>query len=501
MTDFELPDQFLYSRKGPWPQPSPSHPMQCADEVLNIPPMEALFFNEAIGARYLRDRVGYPPQAGAYAAAQRDWTGPTRERFDEILFSTLYTRFLKPLSKADVAACAGELELEGQDKWWKYDFGAMDLVEPIAGTFCAPTRLFIRERPDGRRSCVCIQVHRDRPLYVRPEDDAWGLAMLYALQGAAYHVLFVVHPALHFPMDSVNAITKTSVPMAHPLFQLLEPHSRYALPLDNAVLESAETVVNNNAQGTRFDPLTANAYNLKLLFGAGYRGLPQSEYGDAYPPYRYDRPAMGFDSDYGRWLGAYYEQAFLPFCRRVAKHILDPHANGRSNLREYVGRWARYNHTHVLGFPDEAGILTLEGLSEAMAIYIWNASVAHGGDHASFANQIEPVEKCLRIRRPPPRDRNDPPVQSGQIFNGDDMARAALCQELFFQTWAIPPNLDETYYAFTEPELQAAVQQFHQDLLAVSRDQTLHHFMPLRADPHAEPPVPYVRTIPQSIQY
>ncbi|MEX0760734.1 MAG: hypothetical protein WD100_14220, partial [Tistlia sp.] len=368
-------------------------------------------------------------------------------------------------------------------------------VKPIPGTYCAPTKLFIRERPDGQRNCLCIQIHRDEPLYVEPGDASWGLAMLYALQGAAYHVLFVVHPALHFPMDSVNAITKTSVPMAHPLFQLLTPHASYSLSLDNAVLESAESVVNNNAQGTRFDPLTANAYNLKLLFGAGYRGLPEADYGNAYPPFSYRRPAMGFESDYGRWLAAYYERAFLPFCRTVASHIL------QAGLTEYVRRWARYNHTHVLGFPEEREILDADVLAETMAIYIWNASVAHGGDHASFSNQIEPIEKCLRIRRPPPRSKDEAPVRSGEIFNGDDVARAALCQHLFFQTWAIPPNLDETYYAFTEPDLQAAVTDFHARLLEVSRDPALRHFMPLRADPAADPPVPYDRTIPQSIQY
>src|SRR5262249_36767027 len=66
---------------------------------------------------------------------------------------------------------------------------------------------------------------------------AWNLAKIYALQGAAYHMLFVVHPALHFPMDSVNAITKTAVPHIHLLFQLLYPHTAYQLTLDNAVLE------------------------------------------------------------------------------------------------------------------------------------------------------------------------------------------------------------------------------------------------------------------------
>ena len=47
------PDQFLYGRKGPWPQPSPSHPLQEAAEVLNIPPIESLVWNGTVGKRLL----------------------------------------------------------------------------------------------------------------------------------------------------------------------------------------------------------------------------------------------------------------------------------------------------------------------------------------------------------------------------------------------------------------------------------------------------------------
>lgn len=100
--------------------------------------------------------------------------------------------------------------------------------------------------------------------------------------------------------------------MGHPLFQLFLPHSAYALPLNNAVLESSQSVVHNNAQGTRFDPLTADGFNLKLLFGAGYNGVSAADNGKqympgAYPRYDYMTPVFYregdvFDSFYARWL-------------------------------------------------------------------------------------------------------------------------------------------------------------------------------------------------------
>lgn len=521
----DLPEQFLYARKGPWPQPSPSHPLICADEVLNLPPMEELMFNETIGARYLKARVGYPAYAAQYAAAVSGWTGVTPGRFNEIMTETLFTRFRVDMQKDELAAChaAFEGEKDIQDElenglWTKYDFSAMDKVDPLPGTHVAGTKVYFRESENGRNLCRIIEV--DGQL-VRDTDSSFGIAMVYALQGASYHVLFVVHPALHFPMNSVNAITKTALPMNHPVFQMLLPHSTYSLALDNAVLESADSVVNNNAQGTRFDPLTGNAYNLKLLFGAGYTGLTEAEGYDpvAYPRYDYMNPQMAndrhplFDSFYGKWLRRYYEDAFLPFCTTVAEHV-----KSNADMKAYTRLWARYLHTHVHGFPAEDEILEGDTLARVMAIYMWNGSVSHGGDHWSFSNQITAVEKCLRIRRQPPKSRHEPEVDNAkdQIFTPNDMQRAALCQYMFFQAWAIEPNLHDTRYALPHPALISAAGDFTRALKAVNDDLLKH--VPKSENPigptaitNCQPlepieggddtAVPYARTIPQSIQY
>lgn len=543
MAETELPDQFLYSRKGPWPQPSPSHPLICADEVLNIPPIENLLFSNTIGKRYLESQIGYAPLAAKYAADLADWQGVDVQRLDTIMTQTLYTRFRVPMTGPETRDCLAAFSADPQivqelktGTWYKYDFTAMKMIVPLKGMYTAATKLFIRIGADGAE-CKIIEVNG---VYVYRTDRSFGIASLYTLQGAAYHVLFVVHPALHFPMDSVNAITKTSVPMGHPLFQLFLPHSAYSLPLDNGVLESSISVVNNNAQGTRFDPLTADAYNLKLLFGAGYSGLGpayrtgQDEYDSvAYPAFDYMYPRMydpidkgvngTFDSEYGKWLAAYFNTAFLPFGKAVANYIK---ASPDSALREYVRTWAKYLSTHVNGFPRPDEIIPKPGqpdndmLERALAIYIWNNSVSHGGDHWSFANEITAVEKCLRLRRPPPKNRTEDPVNNSteQIFSPNDMQRAALGQFMFFQAWAIEPNLYDTAYAFTDKTLQDAADQFHLNLKKVNDDKckriipskdpagptavtTCQPLLPMPAAGQDGPEVPYERTIPQSIQY
>jgi hypothetical protein len=378
-------------------------------------------------------------------------------------------------------------------KLWKYDFSAMKLVKPLEGMYCAPVICVFVQDAAGNRSCAYIVFRGesgDVPVF--PSGGySWNVAKISALQGAAYHMLFVVHPALHFPMDSINAITKTAVPQTHPLFQFLYPHTSYTLALDNAVLESPDSVVNNNAQGTWFDPLMGDAYNLKLLFAAGYTGLQDPYYGDAYPAYDYMKPQMGFDAEYGRWLAGYFEP-FLDFCKVVATEILT--ADKRDT---YVTRWARYSSSYVQGFPDEKSILDKDCLAQAMAIFSWDVTVSHGGDHYSFGENVPAPYKFLRLRKPP----SDAITKVGDVANGDDLFRSEMAQQLFFGPHAMEPNLNDTFYPFTNPKLSAAQGVFHQRLLEVSKkfkysDDT--PFMPLvpKADKSD-----YYKTIPASIQY
>ena len=163
---------------------------------------------------------------------------------------------------------------------WVSSFHPMQLIanDTLPGTFAWPVSC-VFTRSNEAFSVVRIDVHitGGTPLPVTPSDPAWNLAKAYALQGASYIGLFVVHPALHFPMDTINAITKSAVPRDHPLFQLLYPHCSYALAVDNAVLETEDGVLSNNAQGTWYDPLTANGRVIKRLLVRGMRGLRISQ--------------------------------------------------------------------------------------------------------------------------------------------------------------------------------------------------------------------------------
>ena len=474
------PDQFLYQRLGPWPQPAPAYPMARPPEVLNIPTEERLMWWAFIG-----DRIGlaYAAEKARLYAFEQDKIDltlplPTDAEFVQIMTQTVYARYLRNET--------------GTANWYN-DFSAMELIEPLPGTYCAPVACrFLLQGADY--SCVSITFlktsTRNEALVVRPSDKAWNIAKVFACQGAAYHALFVVHPALHFPMDSVNAITKTSVPQIHPLFQALFPHTTYTLTLDNEVLEGKDSIVNNNPPESDFDPLTAKAYNLKQLFGVGftgYRGLA------AYPPYDYMKPWMDSNTLYGTCLRAYFKP-FLAFAQKIASVIppTDP----------YVLRWADYCSAHVQGFPNASAIFTNDNLAKVIAIYLWDVTVAHGADHYSFAYDIQLKDKFLRIRRPPPATCNDEgDIQKvGDVADLDDMTRAELANAMFFKVFTVPPNLIDTTYAFKEPALQEAVTAFHANLTAV--DLNVRNMMPtfMRLEPDAAP-LSFAWTIPASIQF
>lgn len=489
-------DHFLYHRKGPWPQPSPTYPMEQAPEILNVPPEESLLWNQAIGSRYFKTLTFYPGGAAANAVAGGQTAIPTDAEFVRMMTNSVFVRSLR--------------NTEGNT--WVASFSPMRLIEndTLPGTYVRHLNAVFK-RNGNQFSCAFIELPMSNPpaLIVTPADPAWNLAKAYALQAAAYIGLFVGHPALHFPMDSVNAVTKTSVPRNHPLFQLLFPHSTYALAVNNAVLETEDGILSSDPPGTWFDPLTATGLVIKRLFGAGYSGYEGHE--TWYPKYNYMKPWMDDSVDYGRCLSLYF-QPFLELCTTVASEIFKA-----SPKDPYVERWANYLSAQLHGFPDGKAIFEGDTLARAMAIYLWDVTVAHAADHFSFYNDITSAQpgpagtrlaawKFLRIRVPPPLQKTDGAEVKlvGDVCHPDDLYRAEMAQEMFFKSVTLWPNLVDTTYAFTSPVLLNAQRDFQAELRRVSHTvaSVMPNFMPLEtADPKKSTPEEYASTISASIQY
>jgi hypothetical protein len=467
------PDEFLYRRKGPWPQPATAYPLGEAPQVLHIPSEEEADWQRHIGRRYARDLVLQWPAAMEAALRERSRPIPDDRTFREYLLDTVYSRYLFALDESDRTIFAEDLTDAGPNvMFWKLDFSAMEVVLPMPGTWVAPTITLVRQDGDeASRRVVAIWC---RGHVFRPVDlHAWSLAKVFVLQGAAYHILFVVHPALHFPMDSVNAITKTAVPMRHLLFRTLFPHTRFSLVLNRSVLEGPASVVSNVAQSTLYDPLTGDAdKGLRFLFATGYTGYRNK---DSYPAFSYRACPRVVPSRYGRFLEA-YRGTIVDFTTEVAREMLR-----RSPRDPVVLQWGHYLRSWLRDFPEPDGLHCPGELGRVMGRYVWDVSVGHGADHASFSEQIPTVHKYLRIRVPPPIRRDQSAVAPERIMTCNDLFRASMSERMFFRPTTVT-HLQHTQYDFDGPALFSAVSRFRNGL-AETAETVEYGYMPLHELP------------------
>lgn len=489
---FPLPrSAFLHDRRGPWPQPAPDHPMGMAAEVLHPAKSDDQDWNRTAGMNYLKALVTKLPLAlyNWFIHYRIDHIGD--REFASLLESTNYSKYLKlktveQLADSDFAARLGPLAADRQ--YLVATFTPIQDVVPYPGIHVAPT-LVLLSRPmpqpaSGPRKfppCEVLAIsighleqQRWKQVVVTPVDShAWVLAKYFALQGGAHIVALTGHPATHFPYDTVNAVTQSSVPMHHTLFQLLQPHLRLHLSVDHAVLEGGNSVV-SESRGTFYAPFAGPSDSVRNLVAAGYLGYPNrlSTYTRNEPPatgipaWSYANAVHDVPSDYGSFLKAYH-QSIRRFVRTVVATIHSEEEH------YYIRRWAQYIADWLPGFPNGEQIMERDAhgdpkLVDAVTTYIWDVAIAHSLEHRSFG-AIGPHRTSFRVRVPPPDSTGAPAYRRSQILSGWDMFKSTLAFEMFFK----PHNVEllkDVRYAFTDPLLIAAASQFKTDLAATERE-------------------------------
>ncbi|WP_236518214.1 hypothetical protein [Sandaracinus amylolyticus] len=473
--------KFLYSRKGPWPQPSPTEPLGTAPEVLHLPWQEVLDFQVHIGLRYMRDLFVCGPAALVKALGFRELPEIPDDALASALTRGLYSRFLSPLDPADLTTF-GVDPSDGVLRY-KIDFSPIASVDPYEGMYVAPTiTLLRREGPTSPTFAVEAVAIGETELVLRPGDGpSWELAKYFVLQGCSYGTLFTEHPNVHFPYDTINAITKGSIPTDHLLFQLLHPHLRFSLVLDNSVLQSPASVI-SEFRHTIYDPFTARASDgLMSFFIAGYKGIRDNA---AYPGYRYaeSTATLGLPpTDYGRFLESYFGP-FHWLTQQVVAAMDDDEMS-------YCEEWARWIRVWIESFPElhhrhvdaAERQRTREKLAFALAVMLWDVTVVHSTDHHDFATDI-PVEwKCFRLRVPPPVARDGGTVDRGKLSRRIDLFKSHLAHRMFFAPTTVTKLID-TEYDFGTDALRAVHNEFIERLRRVDADlpsRGIKRFIPL----------------------
>ena len=204
-----------------------------------------------------------------------------------------------------------------------------------------------------------------------------------------------MHPLVHFPMDSINAITKSALPKNHLIFQLIYPHLRFTLYLEKAVLTFKSSILQSK-WWIPYAPYPGPYESVRKLLAQGYRGIEDNK---NYQPFKYSFTPTIVVGQYGE-----FQQAYYTIIKNFVEKIL-------TELDEseifYLAKWGDYIHPWVPGFPTGRELVRdQELLSKTVAFFIYDVSVAHTVDHYNFG-RMNFRKIPLRLRVPPPDHKKD----------------------------------------------------------------------------------------------
>jgi len=460
--------KYLYDRKGPWPQPSPAHPFGEAPAVVHIPKDEQRTWFWNIGFRYIRNVLFYWPKAVLKAWQNPTWEILDDEVFCDQIYTTPLAKFLNPIIDEPLQKIFAEQlkEKKEGDEYYVADFSCMKNVIPFKGLYVASTvALMSKPKDENRLSLHGIYIFETQLLVLPGDGEAWSLAKNFAMMGATYRILLSTHPILHFPFDTINAITKTALPVDNTVFKILYPHFEFTLTLNDSVLESSSSPVYND-QKYPFTGFCGPQDGLLTLLESGYAGI---EGNSSYPKFVWDIEPTPVNSDYNIFLKQYYD-AFLRFTKEVVKHIPEYEKPEIKVWADYISQW-------LPGFPSGEKIMEGDMLAGSLAKVMWDLSVAHATDHHSYGTI--PINRLpLRMRVPPPatrKDSFDPKDQAKFI----DIFKYALEWKLFFNDHTVTRLIDVDY-KFATTELQKLQANFLQDLELVDLHMPVKKYMELK---------------------
>lgn len=444
-----VPDAF------PWPQPSPRFPGRDADTVLNFSEDERREFAVHVLSRYARQICTGWMDSARETNEREGLDEVTDAEFARLFDDSIFSRYLDPEFPPEISKdgrFTSMIKRRGR-AFFTVDFSPIQGLKPLDGVFTAPT-LTLFSRPKGGRGLRAEAIRINDLLLTPAHGGAWELAKYFVLQGAATTLVLLSHPRVHFPMDSINAITKSLLPAGHPIREFLLPHTWLTLPLNRRVQWSPHTIVAND-QRLSYTPFASTGesnFAFKMVSVAGIDGSR------AYPRYRFPMKPPTVHSALGPFWRSYYEP-ILAFATQVSRHV--PKQDKKSRA------WADAIAKHVAGFPNGSALFDGDTLARAMAYYVFDVSVMHATEHYDYSRM--PIRQVpLRLRVPAPTKPDRTPIDRKKLVEPMDVFRHSMARKMFFS----PSNLSllkDVTYSFQEEELGKDADGFREALREVDR--------------------------------
>ena len=448
------PKDFLYNRKGPWPQPCPEHPFGEAAAVIHLPLKETIDWWWNIGSRYMFSLL-YTPIAYMRGIINPGVEEVSDAEFTQIITNSMLSKFVKNVFDQKDREIFGDRL--NSDHIWICDFEPVRVVKPFDGIYVSATKTLLR-KTNQDFSVIEIYVDETKSFWKPGDGDGWELAKYFVLQGGALCSTLVVHPLLHFPMDAVNAITKTALPKDHILFQLLYPHLRFTLYLEKAVLTFKSSLLMAK-WWMPYAPYPGPYEGLRDLLVEGYNGI---DHNFSYPPFKFQFEPEYIEGKYGE-----FHQAYFPVFRKFAERIL-------VDLTEteffYLSKWADYITTWVPGFPKGPELVRdRQLLISTVAYYLFDVSVGHTVDHYDYGNMN--IRKIpMRLRQAPPKNGEKITLSRKKLMTFWDFGKYEMARRLFFKESTKTRLIDSVYdFGRRNKDLQKVVVDFQNELRAVDK--------------------------------
>ncbi len=439
--------------RGPWPQPAPGQQDLMTPGVVHVPWSDQFDWNWNVGARYIRQLFLTTPMAMAWATTHRGLKTVDDQRFAAILTDGIISKFLADLEPIDETLFGDVLASSPGVTWCKSDFRPMSLISsPIEGK-TAPTVVLWEVTGTHRYAVRAIAV--GAVVFVPGDGPRWEAARCFALQGAGVLTTILMHPLLHFPADTVSAITRTRLPEGHILRQLLMPHQRLSLEVNDVVLHGRKTVLR---PGVLYSPYPGDLPQHLRVVSALWRGYPFDQPSKAFPSYVFplDKPVVR--SEYGDFLGRYWDVIFT-FVKQIVD-VIDPDDADVAAWAHHISRW-------LPGFPDESRIFVGDTLARAVTSVIHTVSVAHTADHWIYHYDVDPREVPFRLRmQVPGTDASYEPPDPADRVEWNDNLTYFMCSALFFKPFTVE-GLAKVDYRFDSPDDQQRNADFRNALAAV----------------------------------
>lgn len=436
-----------------WPRSCPLYADRMPPAVFGIPEDEYRAFTSKIVTRYVRSlTLG---TRHALRAAVTDAVSVIDDReLGALVYNTPFSRFLVPsLDPVDEQRFAASLpKARRLGTPYKLDLSHIGNLEPLPDVMLSPTVALFAATPTALEPiAIAVGEHVFEP----DAGESWARARLFVLSGCSLSLVAGIHSSLHFPMDSVIAVSREALPGRHPVARLVEAHAYLQLPLDYGVRWNVRSVAWNN-QREIYTPFPTSGRGVFRGFSDYYAGIGGNS---GYPAYRYPMAAPDFPGPYCDFLRAYYG-VVLAFCRRVAGKV-------QRDAPELT-RWGGALHDLLPGFPAPDGLRDEEVLARAMAGFVHTVSIWHSTEHHVYGSL--PVRKVpQRLRVPPPKG-GDTPIAADRWIRPTDVFRQEMARQMFYEAHTVRSIL-EVDYAFTEPELRTAADDFFDALRACDRAQ------------------------------